>query len=319
MLIYTELLQIIFYPGIFFIVCLGFFFEWVDRKVYARLQSRYGPLYTGRWGLLQPFADFIKLLSKEDIEHSSVDKYSFRFIPLILLTLPLTAIMCIPFSSVNDPIVSFEGDLIFILFVLTMNAVFTFIAGWASTNRFSIIGGVRTILQLLGYEIPLTIVLICPAIIANTLSINDLVAWQATHLPFILLQPIGFGVAIITLMAELELVPFDIPKAETEIVAGWMTEFSGRKLALIRLSKNVKMVLAASLLASVYLAGPSGLLPMVSVLWFLFKILCIVLIFSSLRASFARFKIDQMLSGSWKYLLPISLIQVALILIVQGF
>jgi len=289
----------------------------VDRKVYARLQSRYGPLYTGRWGFLQPFADFIKLLSKEDIEHSFVDKYAFRFVPLLLFTLPLTAIMCIPFSSVNDPIFSFEGDLIFILFILTMNAIFTFIAGWASTNRFSIIGGVRAILQLLGYEVPLTIALICPAILANSISIKELVAWQAVHFPFILLQPVGFGVAIIALMAELELVPFDIPEAETEIVAGWMTEFSGRKLALIRLSKNIKMVLTASLLASVYLAGPNGLLPTLSVLWFLLKVLFIVLIFSSLRASFARFKIDQMLSGSWKYLLPISLIQVALTLLVQ--
>lgn len=126
----SKILRIIFYPGIFFIICLGFFFEWVDRKFYARLQSRYGPIYTDRRGLLQPFADFIKLLSKEDIEHRFVDKYSFTLVPLILLTLPLTAIMCIPFSSMENPIFSFEGDLIFVLFVLTMNAVLTFIAGW---------------------------------------------------------------------------------------------------------------------------------------------------------------------------------------------
>ena len=318
MVIITKIFQIIFYPGILFIISLGFFLEWVDRKIYARLQSRYGPLYTGRWGLLQPFADFIKLLSKEDIEHSFVDKYSFRFVPIILLTLPLSAIMCIPFNSWSDPIISFEGDVIFILFILTMNAIFTFIAGWASTNRFSIVGGVRTILQLLGYEVPLTIVLICPAIVANTLSIKDLVRWQTTAFPFLFVQPIGFGVAIVTFMAELELVPFDLPEAETEIVAGWMTEFSGRKLALIRLAKNVKIALAASLLASIYLAGPSGVSPEVSGLWFFLKILSIVLIFSCLRASFARFKIDQMLSGSWKYLLPIALTQVALTLLIQG-
>jgi len=310
----SKVLQIIFYPGILFIFCLGFFFEWVDRKFFARLQSRYGPMYTGRWGLFQPLADFIKLLSKEDIEHSYVDKYTFKLVPLVLLALPLTAIMCIPFNNMEAPIFSFEGDIIFILFVMTMNAVLTFIAGWASTNRFGIIGGIRTALQLLGYEIPLTIAFTGPVILAKTLSIKELVAWQATNLPFILLQPVGFGVTVICLMAELELVPFDIPKAETEIVAGWMTEFSGRKLALIRLSKNVKLVLASSLLASVYLAGPSGLLPTLSVLWFLVKVFCVVLVFSVLRACFARFRIDQMLGGAWKYLLPIALIQVLLTL-----
>ena len=310
---YLKLSEMIIFPGILFLILLGFFYEWVDRKFYARLQNRYGPLHTGPGGLFQPFADFVKLLAKEDIEPEAVDKHAFRAMPIILLALPLMAAMYVPITEIGGAIASFEGDLVFIVFILTMYAVSVFLAAWSSTNPFSILGGSRAVIQLLGFEIPLALVLFTPAIKAKTLSINGITLWQVQNLPFMLLQPIGFTVALICFLAELEKVPFDIPEAKTEIVAGWQTEFSGRKLALIRLSADVEMVLAASLITAIFLAGPSGPWFIPPFIWFLIKTTAVILIFSNLRTLFARFRIDQMVGGSWKYLLPLALIQVALV------
>lgn len=309
-----QLAQMILVPGMAFLVFLGLFFEWVDRKFYARLQNRYGPLHTGWAGMLQPLADFVKLLAKEDIEPEAVDKSTFRATPILLLTIPLLAALFVPITGM-EAVVSFEGDLVFVLFLLVMYAVGVFLAAWSSTSPYSTIGGVRAAFQLLGFEIPLTIALLTPAIKASSLSISGIAQWQASgsNLPFILLQPVGFSVAILCLLAELEQVPFDIPEAKTEIVGGWQTEFSGRKLALLRLSADVELVLAASLVTALFLGGPSGPWPIPSIVWFFVKAVFVVFIFSNLRALFARFRIDQMVHGNWRYLVPLALLQVVLV------
>ncbi|MFX0203182.1 MAG: NADH-quinone oxidoreductase subunit H, partial [Candidatus Hodarchaeota archaeon] len=233
----VTLIEILLFPGFLFFIVLAFFYEWVDRKFFAKLQNRYGPLYTGPLGLLQPFADFIKLLSKEDITPEATDKFMFNFTPVFMLAFPLLALFLIPTADLTS-IISFEGDLIFLMFLFTLIAVTIFIASWSSRNRFSTVGGMRAVFQLLGYEIPMTLVMVGPAITAKTLSISQIVGWQANNATwFIWRQPLGFAIFVLCLLAELELIPFDIPKAKTEIVAGWLTEFSGRKLALIRLGK----------------------------------------------------------------------------------
>ena len=163
----------------------------------------------------------------------------------------------------------------------------------------------------MGYEVPLTVSLIGPAIAAGSLSITRIVEWQAaTGLWTIFLQPIGFSIALICMLAEIEVIPFDIPEAETELVAGWQTEYSGRKLALIRLSHDVEVVLATGLMVALYLGGPAGLHPSLGILWFLLKTIALLFVISNLRALFARFRIDQMVSGCWKYLVPLSIIQI---------
>jgi NADH-quinone oxidoreductase subunit H len=307
-----QLAEIIIYPGLLFIFVVSFLYEWVDRKFYARLQNRYGPLYTGPKGILQPFADFLKLLAKEDIEPEAVDKAVFRATPLLLLFLPLLGTLLVPIGGLSA-VINFEGDLIFMAFLLTLIAISIFLAGWSSTNRFSTLGGVRAALQMISFEIPLTLSLISPAIMAGSLSITGIVLWQSTRYPSIVFQPIGFAVAIICFLAELERVPFDIPEADTEIVAGWMTEFSGRKLALLRLSRDVETVLAAALLSAVFLGGPAGPgPPQLALLWFFLKTTIVVLILTNLRALFARIRIDQMMQTFWKYVLPLSLLQIFL-------
>lgn len=309
-----DILGLLVFPGLIFLLALAWFYEWLDRRFFARLQNRYGPIYTGWHGLLQPLADFVKLLAKEDIEPAAVDKPLFRGVPVLILTLPLTALFLIPISGVKA-FVHFEGDLIFIIFIMSLLAILAFLGGWSSTNRFSTLGGLRAAMQLLGYEVPLAIVLIGPAIAARSLSITRIVEWQAANgLWIIALTPIGFGIAIIAMLAELEKVPFDIPVAETEIVAGWQTEFSGRKLALMRLALDLELVLAAGLISALFLGGPSGPIPVIpGIVWFLIKATCIVLILSNLRALFARFRIDQMVSGSWKFLVPLAILQIVIL------
>ena len=307
------LIEILLFPGFLFLIILAFFYEWINRKFYARLQNRYGPLHTGPSGLLQPLADFIKLLSKEDILPRAADKFVFNCVPIFMLSFPLLACFFVPISDLTA-IISFEGDLFFLMFLFTLISITVFIAGWSSVNRFSIVGGMRAAFQMLGYEVPMTLVMVGPAIAAKTLSVSRIVGWQAHNTTwFIWLQPLGFVIFVICLLAELELTPFDIPEAETEIVAGWLTEFTGRKLALIRLGKNVELVLAASLITALYFGGPTSLWSIPSIVFFLIKTTVVVLLLTTLRALFARFRIDQTLLGAWKYLLPLAILQIILI------
>jgi len=310
-----NLFSVLVYPGIVFLIVISLFYQWVDRRFFAKLQNRYGPLYTGPKGMLQPLADLIKLLAKEDIEPSAVDRPLFRAVPVLLLTLALTALFIVPVTG-TIALVSFEGDLIFLIFIMSLVAILAFLGGWGSTNMFSTIGGMRAALQSLGYEVPMAISFIGPAIMAGSLSVSRIVQWQSSPSGYwaILLNPLGFGIVITAFLAELERIPFDIPEAETEIVAGWQTEFSGRKLALIRLAFDLELVLASGLTVALFLGGPTGPIPYIpGIVWFIIKTLIVVLIFSNLRALFARFRIDQMVSGSWKYLVPLSILQIVIL------
>jgi NADH-quinone oxidoreductase subunit H len=312
-MIALDILQILIFPGILFLLILAFFYEWVDRKLYAKVQNRYGPLHTGPAGLFQPVADFVKLLAKEDIVPTVCDKLIFSSAPIIYLTLPLTALFVIPIAG-NSAVAAFEGDLILIMFVFTLMIITVFLAGWSSMNRYSIIGGVRAILQMMSFEIPMGLALIGPAIAAKSLSISTISQWQSTSTWTILLQPIGFSVLVICLLAELESAPFNIPEAESEVVAGWLTEYSGKKLAMFRLGRNLELILASALIAALYLGGIQQVAFIPTPVIFLIKTVAVVLLLSFLRAIFARLRLDQSISGMWRYLLPLAILQLVLIL-----
>ena len=309
-----EVVEILVYPGLLFLLVLAFFYEWIDRKFFARVQNRVGPRFAGPAGLFQPLADFLKLISKEDIVPLACDKLLFDSTPIFYFALPLTALFLVPIAT-QSGLVAFEGDLIFMMFIFALIVVTVFLAGWSSMSRFSIIGAVRAALQMLSYEIPLGLAMIGPALAAGSLSISTIAQWQSSHGSWGLwLQPIGFGTAIVCMLAELELVPFDIPEADTEIVAGWRTEFSGRKLALFKVGRDLELVLASALITSLFLGGAQqvGIIP--PIVMFLVKTIPVILLFSFLRGIFARLRIDQMTSGMWKYLLPIAILQLLLIL-----
>nr|MDO8133791.1 NADH-quinone oxidoreductase subunit H [Candidatus Njordarchaeum guaymaensis] len=314
----TDLFLLFVFPGILFCISYSLFLEWVYRKFFADLQNRIGPRYTGPRGLLQPLADFVKLMAKEDIVPKGADRLGFTATPIAILTLGLTALLLVPMIGLSG-LISFQGDLIFAIFLMTMMAISIVLAGWFSANRFSEIGSARAGMQLVGYEIPLTLALIAPAIIASRLDIGGIVSYQASHGYLILWAPLGFAVYIVCLLAELEKLPFDIPEAHTEIVAGWQTEFSGKKYAFFHLSNDLEMLFGAGIATALFLGGPtppvdilsfgSGLEWLTYSVWFVLKTLIVVLILTAISALVGRWRIDQMIRGAWRYLIPLSIIQ----------
>jgi len=329
-----TVIQVLLFPGLSFILSYTLYTEWLSRKTIARLQNRIGPMHTGWKGILQPLADFIKLLVKEDITPAAAEASVFNFVPIFIFALPLAATFLIPIQSITnlwgyEPISSFEGDLIMVLFLMSLTVLAVFLAGWSSGNLFGSVGATRVALMMLAYEIPLGLVAISPAIMARSLSIVNIVDWEVNSVRSFLASPtlpgfllglvmlIGFAIYTICLLAELEMRPFDMSEAETEIVHGWQVEYSGVKLALLNGGHDVKIVLAAGLLTSLYLGGPSGpVLP--PLVWFIIKTSVCVLILSNLSALFARFRIDQLVSGAWKYLVPLAVLQVMATVALSG-
>lgn len=311
-MIVWDIFQILVFPGLFFLFILAFFYEWIDRKTFAKIQNRRGPSKAGPAGILQPVADFLKLLSKEDIVPAVCDKLLFTVTPILYLALPLTALFVMPIAG-NTGLASFEGDLVFVMFIFALLIITVFLGGWSSMNRYGMMGGSRAILQMMSFELPMALALSGPAIAAKSLSISTISQWQSEGLWLMLLQPIGFVVLLICLMAELEASPFNIPESESEVVAGWRTEFSGRRLAMIRLGKDLELVLASALIAALYLGGINDFYFVPAIIVFLIKTIAIVLVISFLRAIFARLRLDQSISGMWKYLLPLAILQIILI------
>jgi len=211
-----TILYLLVYPGFRFLFVYSTFVEWFDRKVYARLQNRMGPTHTGRAGLLQPIADIVKLMAKEDIVPDKADKKVFTALPVVGLAVVLTAGLLLPVWNIDlaaaSPI-SFPGDLIVLLYLLSLPTLVLFLAGWSSTNAFSIIGGTRVLTMLFGYEVPLFLAVLSPAVLAGSWRMAEIAAFYRAHPLLILPNLIGFGIALIAVQAKLERTPFDIPHA----------------------------------------------------------------------------------------------------------
>ncbi len=314
----VEIAQLLVFPGLTFFVWLGFIFEWLERKTAARMQGRVGPLVTGPFGILQPVADFFKLSSKEEIVPESADSFVLTWGPALYFAAPAIGVAFIPVigpqSILYNPL-----DLLFMFFILSFSTLMAAMLGYAASGRYSTIGVGRLVVQFTSYEVPLLLSMITPAVLARDLSIQGIVVGQG-GLWFVFLAPIAFAVFIIASLAELEKPPFDIPSAKTEIVGGWMTEFSGNTLAYVKLTKNLSYVFLSALAVSLFLGGPSG--PVVftdsyaqSVLYagyFLIKLFVVAFLIFAIRTALARVRIDQAARLFWTVLAPLSLFQLAL-------
>jgi NADH-quinone oxidoreductase subunit H len=321
-MISTQILEAIVFPGVLFTIGMGFLFDWLDRKTAARMQGRIGPKITGPSGILQPLADFLKLLFKEEIIPSHADKVVFLFAPFLYFVAPLLSMLFIPIISLT-PVAGFDFDLLGILFLLAYAAFVVAVLSYSSASSFTTIATGRLVLQYVSYEIPLVLAIVTAAIYSRSLSVEGVVASQ-TRLWNVFVMPFAFSVYIIALMAELEKPPFDIPSAKTEIVAGWLTEFSGRALAFLKLTKEVGYVFGSALAVSLFLGGPLG--PDLGVpawlgyfIYFMVKLLAVGFIIFVLKTALARIKIGQATELFWKVLTPVSLAQLALVLVlIQG-
>jgi NADH-quinone oxidoreductase subunit H len=316
MIDFLLIFRILVFPGFTFILLLTLFCDWVERKVEARLQNRVGPMVAGPGGILQPLADVIKLLTKEDISPRDSKKLVFKFAPLVAFAIMVFAMCFLPIDGASVfGTGGFSGDLIIILAFSTIASFFMFLAGWASANPYGTISSARVLTQFLGYDIPLFLLALSPAFIAGSLSIFAIVNSQV--IPFIILAPIAFGLFLITMQAELEKDPFDVPDAESELVGGLETEFTGAKLAFLHLTRDVQIVFGAALVVELFLGGPSGpvffgLPAFWYTLWFVLKLLVVVIISEYITTLFARLRIDQVVSANWKIILPLAILSLIL-------
>jgi NADH-quinone oxidoreductase subunit H len=317
-----TLLYLAVYPGLLFLFVYSTFAQWFDRKLYARFQNRMGPTYVGPHGVLQPIADFVKLMAKEDIVPKAADKLLFMAAPILGLAAVCTAALLLPVWNYKLAIptaTSFPGDIIVVAYLLSVPSLAYFLAGWASRSMFAAIGGVRVLTLLFSYEVPLFLAMLSPAVLAGSWRLAKIAAhYQAYPSHLLITLFLGFPIAVICLQAKLERVPFDIPEAETEIVGGAFTEYSGRKLAMFRLLLDVEMVVGAGLLAALFLGGfPGGLLPGFG--WFILKTLFVISLLCVIRSVTGRIRIDQMVMFSWKYLAPLAVLQLAMVILFRGF
>jgi NADH-quinone oxidoreductase subunit H len=307
-------IQLLFYgfvfPGLIFQILCAWVFEWLDRKLIARFQRRVGP----RW--FQPLADWIKLISKENILPKGSNELVLTILPILSFGAVLTAGMYVPVAGFN--FFSFEGDLIVILFLLSIPTLAYYLAGIASIGIYSFLGGSRSILQFFSYEVPLLLALSGPAILAGSWSIQNIITSQLSKGPFIIFQPLGFILAVVGLIGKLKRDPLDIPKAKSEVVAGALTEYTGSRLAFWHLVMNVQAVVGIFLLINLYLSWSPMDIPLLSSLAFIIKFLGLVVILSVISAVFSRLRIDQLADIGWRILVPLALLQL-LVVVFMGF
>ncbi len=299
-----PIIALLIFPGGLFILLSGLVYEWADRKLVAQFQNRIGPR------LFQPLADIFKLLAKEEVVPDGVNKSLFLALPIAALAAALTAALYVPIAGLA-PAFSFRGDLVVTIYLLSLMTLCVGLAGANTINRFSLLGATRTLTQLFSYEAPFLLSLLGPAIVAGTWQISQINAYAQNHW-LILTQPIGFIVAIIGLMGKLELPPFDAPEAETEIVCGALTEYSGRGLALFRIGKDAELVIGLTLISAFYLGGLGN------PIWFLVKTVLLLLVVAGLQSLFARLRIDQTVGMWWRVGAILAIVQLLILVILRG-
>jgi NADH-quinone oxidoreductase subunit H len=302
----SALLALLIFPGFGFLLACALAFQWIDRRVIAHLQGRVGPPW------FQPLADLIKLMAKEDVLPVDAHKRACAALPMVSSAAVLTAALYIPTG--RRAISAFEGDLIVVLFLLSLPALAYFLAGWLSASVFSVVGGSRALLQYFAYEVPFLMALSGPAILTDSWSISRIAAQQSHAVWMALVQPMGFLLAFVGLIGKLKRSPFDIPKAKSEIGAGPLTEFSGRKLALWHLSLHMKTAVGIFLLVNVFLGGGSIGVAASGALVFGVKALFVLLALSVAGVLYARLRIDQLASLGWRILAPLALMQTLIVI-----
>jgi NADH-quinone oxidoreductase subunit H len=291
-----------------FYIFMAMAFIYFERRVLARFQIRIGPNRIGPFGLLQPVADVIKILIKEDIIPLKVDRLIYILAPAVAVVPTILVFAVIPFQN-GAALVDLNIGILFIVAVSSVTTIGLVMAGWSSNNKYGLISAMRVIAQVASYEIPLVLAIIGVVLFAGTLSMNGIV--MAQNIPYILLQPMGFLVFFLASLAEINRTPFDLLEAEGEIVAGFNIEYSGFKFALFYLTEYAEALAVSTIVTTLYLGGWKGpsLLP---VIWFLLKVFAVFVLIIWVRATLPRLRIDQVMGFAWKFLLPLAFINLVI-------
>ena len=305
------------------------FLTWMERKVVAMVQARYGPMVTGPRGLLQPVVDGIKLIGKEDIIPAKADRWIFTLAPFIIFIPALLLFIPLPFGE-SLIISDMNVGLLYIIAISAVSPIAILLAGWASNNKYSLMGAVRAVAQDISYTIPLALSAIAIVLLTGSLSTVDIVTAQTGtwfgFVPkwFIFLQPLGFILFLIASIAEMGRIPFDFQESEQELVAGFFTEYSGMKFAMFFLAEYAHLFSVSAIVVTLFLGGwsipflnllPPVLVPLITFGVFVFKTYIIIFFTMWLRDTVPRVRIDQLLNLGWKIMIPLALLN----LVVTGF
>jgi NADH-quinone oxidoreductase subunit H len=287
-----------------------------ERRVLAWMQIRLGPNRAGPFGLLQPVADIVKLLTKEDVMPEGADRLIFPYAPAVVAITALLIFAVIPFGESwtvfgkEIPLVisDINVGLLYAFALSSLGVYGVALGGWASNSMFSLLGSIRGVGQMISYELSLGLSLVPVVMLAGSFSLVDIVNAQASY-PFVAVQPISFLIFFLSAAAEIKRIPFDLPEAENELVAGYHTEYSGMRFGLYFLGEYVTMIMLGSLVAVFFLGGWRGpLLP--PVLWFCGKVIFVVFFMIWLRATLPRLRYDQLMNLGWKGLIPVALLNI---------
>jgi len=288
------------FSGLSFIVLS---LTWLERKALGRLQLRLGPTRTGPMGLLQPLADAVKLILKEDIVPTSSDKAIFWVAPVIVVISAFMIWVTIP-GAEGLVLRNLELGLFYIIAFAVVGILGLVLAGWGSANKYGVLGGLRSAAQLISYEIPVILVVVSVAMLAQSLDLTVIVTAQ-TELPYVILMPLGIVVFFIAGLAEVGRTPFDIYHAESEVVGGPFVEYSGAHWAVFFLAEYINTFAIAALTALLFLGGWLGpFLP--GIIWFLIKVYSVILVIFWIRGTFPRLRMDQLMAFAWKTMVPLS-------------
>ncbi|PWB80281.1 MAG: NADH-quinone oxidoreductase subunit NuoH [Candidatus Methylomirabilota bacterium] len=289
------------------------YLTWLERKVIGDIQVRLGPMRVGPHGLLQPIADAIKLLFKEEIVPQAADRTLYLLAPAIALVPAFISFAVIPFGdqvrffgqTIDLVITDVNIGLLYVFGVASLGVYGIVLGGWASNNKYALLGGLRSSAQMISYELSLGLSVIGVVMLSQSLSLVEIVGAQ-TRMWFILLQPVGFLIFLICAVAEVNRAPFDLPEAETELVAGFHVEYSSMKFAMYFMAEYANMITVSAMTTTLFLGGWRGpWLP--PVVWFLIKLYLLIFLFIWLRGTLPRFRYDQLMRFGWKVLLPVAL------------
>ena len=288
-----------------FVVLNALALTWVERKVAGHMQRRIGPKEVGPYGLIQPIADALKLLVKEILTPRAVDKRLYMIAPILIFVPVMVSFVVIPFDA-HLVVKDINVGILVILAFSSLTILSILMAGWGSNNKYALMGAVRSIAQNIAYEIPLLLALLPVIMMANSFSLNAIVEAQR-GLWFVVYQPIAFVIYFICCVAETNRTPFDLPEAESELVAGYHTEYSGMRFALFFLAEYTNMFIVSAIAATFFLGGYQGpFLP--GIVWFLLKSYLLVFVIMWLKWTYPRVRFDQLLNISWKALIPLAFI-----------
>ena len=298
------------------LLMLAAYLVWLERKFLARLQIRYGPNRAGKFGLLQPIADTIKMLTKEDIVPAAADRLIFLLAPAVVATTALMMFAVVPFGNsitlfgkkVPLVISDLNVGLLYVFALSSLGVYGVAMGGWASNSKYSLLGGIRGAAQMISYELALGLSLIPIVMLAGSFSIVEIVRAQENY-PFILVQPFAFVIFMISAMAESKRIPFDLPEAENELGAGYHTEYSGIRFGLFFLGEYVHLQVLGALVAVLFLGGWRGpILP--PPVWLLIKIVFVAMVMIWVRGTLPRLRYDQLMALGWKVLVPLALVNI---------